>query len=126
MPKPHRLAPLSSFLLLVALVVSVSAGAQAPAARAKGEAAKPDPVALLAAAKAASGGAAWDALRTQHSEVRLSAAGLTGNVERWNDIATGQSMLRYSIGPLSGASGFDGKTVWTQDGTDAPRIETGA
>jgi len=83
-------------------------------------------VALLAAAKAASGGAAWDALRTQHSEVRLTAAGMTGTVERWNDIATGQSTLRYSIGPLTGASGFDGKSVWTQDGTDAPKVETDA
>ncbi|MFO1412933.1 MAG: PDZ domain-containing protein [Burkholderiales bacterium] len=121
----HRFLRLS---LLVPLLAALSvAQAQTPAARGKAaEAAKPDPVALLAAAKAASGGAAWDALKTQHSEVRLTAAGLTGNVERWNDVTTGQSVLRYSIGPLTGASGFDGKAVWTQDGTDAPRIETDA
>ena len=37
---------------------------------------------------------------------------------------TGASLLRYSIGPISGAAGYDGKTVWTQDGTDPPKVET--
>ena len=127
MTLPHGPARLSFLLpLLVALQV-VPALAQTPAARGKAaEAPKPDPVALLAGAKAASGGAAWDALRTQHSEVRLTVAGMTGNVERWNDVTSGQSVLRFSIGPLAGASGFDGKAVWTQDGTEPPKIETDA
>lgn len=127
MPMLHRLLRLPVLLPLLFALSLAPAAAQTPAARGKAaEPAKPDPVALLAAAKAASGGAAWDALRTQHSEVRLSAAGLSGTVERWNDIATGQSTMRYAIGPLTGAGGFDGKTVWTQDGTDAPRVETDA
>ncbi|MFO1396883.1 MAG: PDZ domain-containing protein [Burkholderiales bacterium] len=127
MTLPHRLARLSFLLPLLVALQIVPALAQAPAARGKAaEAPKPDPVALLAGAKAASGGAAWDALRTQHSEVRLTVAGMTGNVERWNDITTGQSTLRFSIGPLAGASGFDGKAVWTQDGTEPPKIETDA
>jgi hypothetical protein len=84
----------------------------------------PDPAALLASAKAASGGAAWDALRTQHSEVKLRAANLEGTVQRWDDIETGRSVLRFSIGPLTGAAGYDGKTAWTQDGGDEPKIET--
>jgi hypothetical protein len=124
MPMLRPLHLVRAALPFLAALVTAHAIAQAPAARKQEPAGKPDPVALLAATKAASGGAAWDALRTQHSEVRLTAAGLTGNVERWNDIATGQSMLRYSIGPLSGASGYDGKMVWTQDGTDAAKTET--
>ena len=121
----HRVLRLTFLLpLLVALHVA-PAPAQTPPARGKAaDAAKPDPVALLDGAKAASGGAAWDALRNQRSEVRLTVAGMTGNVLRWNDIATGQSTLRFAIGPLTGASGFDGKVVWNQDGTDAPKIET--
>jgi hypothetical protein len=87
---------------------------------------KPDPVALLAAAKNASGGAAWDALRTQRSEVKLSVANLEGSVERWSDIATGRSLIRYRIGPVYGAAGNDGTKVWTQDESEAPKIETDA
>ncbi len=90
------------------------------------EAAKPDANALLAAAKAASGGSAWDALRTQHSVVKLGAAGLEGTAERWSDMATGRALLRFAIGPITGALGNDGKVVWTQDGSDEPQIQTSA
>ena len=127
MTLPHRVLRLSFLLPLLLALLAVPVAAQTPAARGKAaEAPKPDPVTLLAGAKAASGGAAWDALRTQHSDVRLTVAGMTGKVERWNDMTTGQSTLRYSIGPLTGASGFDGKVVWNQDGTDAPKVETDA
>lgn len=91
-----------------------------------GDAAKPDPQALLAAAKAASGGSAWDALRTQHSVVKLGAAGLEGTAERWSDIESGRALLTYSIGPVTGAMGNDGKVVWTQDGSDEPQVQTSA
>jgi len=100
------------------------ARAPAKAEPAKTDAPRPDPQALLAAAKAASGGAAWDALRTQHSVVKLGAAGLEGTAERWSDIENGRALLRFSIGPITGALGNDGKVVWTQDGTDEPKIET--
>ena len=107
-----------AWLLLLAL---------APCALAQPKpAAKPDPVAVLAAAKEASGGAAWDALRTQRSEVKLLAANLEGSVERWSDIATGRSLIRYRIGPISGAAGNDGKQVWTQEESEEPKVETGA
>ncbi len=96
----------------------------APRAARADEAARPDPQALLAGAKAASGGGAWDALRTQHSVVKLGAAGLEGTAERWSDIETGRALLRYSIGPVTGAMGNDGKAVWTQDGTDEPQVQT--
>lgn len=108
------------------LAAAASAQAPAPARTAPAPVTKPDPAALLAAAKSASGGNAWDALRTQRSEVKLAAAGLEGAVERLVDIATGRSLLRFSIGPLSGAAGYDGKTVWTQDGQDPPKVETAA
>jgi len=111
--------PVLRFLVFAALVAALPASAQAPAAP------KPDPAALLAAAKEASGGAAWDALRTQHSTVRLTSDKLEGRVDRWSDIETGRSVLQYAIGPLTGAAGFDGKTVWTQEGTDPPKTETG-
>jgi hypothetical protein len=86
--------------------------------------ARPDPVKILAAAKAASGGAAWDALRTQHSKTTVSAAGISGTAERWSDISNGRSLIKYNIGPVSGAAGFDGKVAWSQDGSGQSRAET--
>lgn len=114
---PIRLLALA---LLATLAFATSAQAQTRAALA----AKPDPVAVLAGAKAASGGAAWDALRTQRSEVTLATANIIGTVERWSDIQTGRSVLKYRIGPLAGAAGFDGKQVWTQEESEEPKIET--
>lgn len=125
MPRPLR----NLVLPLLAALVAAGAGhaaAQAPARAAPGAAANPDPAAVLAAAKAASGGAAWDALRSQHSIVKLRAAGVEGTVERWSDIATGQSVLRFSIGALEGSAGWDGKSSWTQEGADAAKVDTSA
>lgn len=75
----------------------------------------PDPTAILAAAKAASGGTAWNALTVQHTLVALMAGGLSGEAERWSEIATGRSLLRYSLGPIAGTLGYDGTSTWSQD-----------
>jgi len=85
---------------------------------------RPDPIAILAAAKAASGGAAWDALSTQHSTVTINTAGVRGTAERWADIYSGRSLIKYSIGPVTGAAGYDGKVAWSQDGSGQSRVET--
>lgn len=84
----------------------------------------PDPVAVLAQAKEASGGAAWDALRSQHSKVTILTGPLAGSAERWSEFATGRSTIVYSIGPVSGAAGFDGKTAWSQDASGKAQAET--
>jgi predicted aspartyl protease len=84
----------------------------------------PDPYAVLGAAKTASGGRAWDRLRTQHSNVTLNAGGMTGKVERWSDLGNGRSYLTYSLGPMSGAIGYDGETSWSQDQSGQSRAES--
>jgi hypothetical protein len=84
----------------------------------------PQPAELLAEAKAATGGAAWDALRSQHSRVNIKAGDLRGSGERWASVTTGRSLLRYEIGPLTGLQGFDGLTVWSQDASGETRIES--
>ena len=84
----------------------------------------PDPVAILAAAKNASGGAAWDALKTLHSKVNIRTAGLAGTAERWSEYETGRSKVVYSIGPVTGAAGFDGKVAWSQDASGQSQVET--
>jgi hypothetical protein len=92
--------------VLVALVL-VSLALPLPA-QTRADKAAPDPFALLQAAKTATGGKAWDAFTSQRSTVQLTTAGMTGKVERWVDIKTGRSYLKFAIGALTGAQGFDG------------------
>jgi len=107
------------FVSFVALAAAASmACAQSAATR------RPDPHAVLAAAKAATGGAAWDSLRSQHSKVTLTTSGLSGTAERWADIATGRSLLRFELGPMTGAIGYDGATPWSQDASGQARAES--
>lgn len=104
-------------ILLVALCVAIPALALA-------DEPSTDPMAILGAAKAASGGSAWNDLKTQHSKVTLATGGLEGPVERWSEFLTGRSYLTYSLGPTSGAAGFDGKVGWTQDASGDSRTES--
>ncbi|HEY5366142.1 MAG TPA: PDZ domain-containing protein [Casimicrobiaceae bacterium] len=83
-----------------------------------------DPMAVLGAAKSATGGSAWNDLRNEHSRVTLATGGLSGPVERWSEFLTGRSYLTYSIGPTSGAAGYDGKSGWTEDESGDSRIES--
>ena len=78
---------------------------------------------MLAAAKEASGGAAWDALRSQHSKVSIRAGDVTGAAERWSEILTGRSRIAYTIGPIAGAAGFDGRIAWSQDASGQSSVE---
>ena len=112
-----RLAAGFSAALLLAVSVAPS-NAQTRAATAV------DPREILEAAKQASGGAAWDALRAQHSKVSLTTSGLAGHAERWADMATGRSLLRYELGPIAGIVGYDGAIAWSQDASGPPRAET--
>jgi hypothetical protein len=83
----------------------------------------PDARSVLAAAKEASGGAAWDALRSQHSKVAIRAGDVAGAAERWSEILTGRSLIAYTIGPIAGAAGFDGTTAWSQDASGQSSVE---
>ena len=83
-----------------------------------------DPMAILGAAKAASGGSAWNDLKTLHTRLTLSTGGLSGPVERWSEYSTGRSYLTYALGPTSGAAGFDGTAGWTQDASGESRSES--
>ena len=85
---------------------------------------KPDAQLILAAAKAASGGAAWDKLKSQHSKVTIQTGGFSGNAERWSDMTNGRSTITYTVGPVSGAAGFDGKVAWSKDESGKSHVET--
>lgn len=100
-----------TFVALLALGLSAgSAWAEAPA-----DGAGPEPAALIEAARAATGGAAWDQVRVLHRFLTLSAGGLEGSMEAWADPGHGRAASRYTLGPDSGAEGWDGRTAWSAD-----------
>jgi hypothetical protein len=88
------------------------------------DAAATDPQAVLARIKAATGGERWDRIRSRHVTGKLAAGGLNGTAEQWDDIAAGRTFGTFKLGPLSGAQGYDGKVLWTQDESGQSRAET--
>jgi hypothetical protein len=80
--------------------------------------------ALIEAAKAATGGAAWDRVVTWHESGKVSAGGLQGGYESWSDLTSLHNSSFYTLGPDSGGSGWDGKRSWTTDSSKEVRIET--
>ncbi|MGE5232817.1 MAG: aspartyl protease family protein [Acidobacteriota bacterium] len=74
-----------------------------------------DPAALLARARQAMGGAAWDRVAANHVRAKIEMGGLEGTVESWEDVRSGRYVDRFALGPASGAEGFDGEMAWTQD-----------
>jgi len=100
--------------LLAALVSCLSAAAAPQCAQE-----------ILAKAKQATGGDAWEAIHSTYSKGNLTTSGLTGQGESWEDNLTGRYVEKYQLGPSSGAEGFDGKLVWSQDSSGEPRSEGG-
>ena len=72
---------------------------------------------VLAHAKQAAGGEALGAIRTLHFEQRVSAQGLKGTGEEWDDLTTGRFLQSQSLGPVSGRQGYDGVHAWQSDAT---------
>jgi len=70
---------------------------------------------LLAAAKAAAGGSAWDEVRHLHLQGSLATSGLEGTLESWEDLLGGRSVTRADLGIVKVANGFDGEAPWSQD-----------
>src|SRR5262245_61073483 len=80
---------------------------------------------VLARAKEAAGGSAWDAVRSLHSRAMVETGGLSGTVESWEDVRTGRVVQEYSLGPVQGSNGFDGKAPWSVDRSGQVTIDDG-
>ncbi|HTA66052.1 MAG TPA: peptide-binding protein, partial [Xanthomonadaceae bacterium] len=74
-----------------------------------------DAVGIFARAKAASGGAHWDAIGSWRADGTASTGGMSGAFQVTVDARTGRSADAYQIGPVEGADGFDGKQSWRRD-----------
>jgi predicted aspartyl protease len=95
--------------LPVALLTACGAAAPRPApAPTAGPALPP----LLAAARAADGGDAWDRVQVIASKDTIEVGGMQGTVDSLEDVATGRSAQATHVGTLQQADGFDGKVSW--------------
>ncbi|HET9818644.1 MAG TPA: PDZ domain-containing protein [Rhodanobacteraceae bacterium] len=69
---------------------------------------------LLAKAKAASGGAAWNRIHSLRSKGTIKGSGLAGTYTGLEDLSTGRSVAHIKLGPIALAQGFDGKQGWAK------------
>ena len=76
-----------------------------------------DAAPLLAAWKRATGGSAWDRIRSLEIVSDGAQGGLHGPQREWRDVLLGHYRASFRRPPLAGADGFDGHEVWTADAT---------
>ena len=81
---------------------------------------------LLDRTKAAAGGAAWDNVRTMQVRWEAEEGGLKGTVEETDDLFAVHYVDASNFGVRSGAFGFNGKIVWSQDSSGLAQVEEGS
>jgi hypothetical protein len=105
-------------ILLTFVIGSLACAPQAVSSTAEGPA-TPASTAVgagpLERFKAVTGGDRWDTVTTIETSGKAAAGGLTGPVTTLQDVSTGRSVSHYTLGPVSGAEGFDGVVGWEQD-----------
>lgn len=77
---------------------------------------------LLAQAKAASGGAAWDQLGGWHESGAAIVADTQGSYDTWCDLHRIGMTNHHVLGGASQTRGFDGSVVWLDDGSNPVRV----
>lgn len=87
--------------------------------------AAPTATGILAANRAATGGKAWNGKAVLKSEFDLSGMGLPGSATSIQDLRDGRSVTRFTMGPVSGAQGYDGTDSWNQGATGTITIQKG-
>ena len=89
--------------------VAVAALLSAPAAAAT------NAVDILSANRAATGGSSPQGKPTLELDFGYAGQGMTGTTRTVEDTADGRFVDSYTIGPDSGASGFDGSRAWLKE-----------
>lgn len=70
---------------------------------------------ILAANKAAMGGAAWDGKAALSLDYDYSGQDLAGKSHELVDLAKGRYEQDFTLGPLTGANGYDGARAWAKE-----------
>jgi PDZ domain/Aspartyl protease len=104
-------------LSLAVLAASISYSALAIAAPSVGQ--------VLDANKTATGGAALADKATLKSDDALSGLGLPGKGVSITDLKDGRYVQTYTMGPASGAQGFDGTNAWEKDTSGTITLQQG-
>ena len=73
-----------------------------------------DTASLFARYRAVSGSARWDAVGAVQTDATLRTGGLSGPLVTIEE-PSGRSVSHYTLGPVQGAEGYDGKQSWRQD-----------
>jgi hypothetical protein len=81
-----------------------------------------DPVKIMAAVKAATGGAAWDQIHSLHTRAKVQSHDRSGNYETWEDVLTGRSEKEQALPPHTSAGGRDGISTWIKSETGVAYI----
>ncbi len=110
--------------LFLALAIAGLAATKAAAAEPAGSKTA-DPAGILSKVKQATGGDAWDAIRTDHVKAKLTTGGMDGTIEAWDDVLKGRFVDHVALGPVTQTQGFDGGIVWSQDTSKQVRKEEG-
>ena len=84
------------------------------------------PADILAANKAAEGGAAWDGKQTLITENDYSGQGLTGKITQRSDLKNGWFADNFAVGPATSANGYDGAHAWNKDPSGAITLQDSA
>jgi predicted aspartyl protease len=79
---------------------------------------------IIAASKAATGGATWDQVKTWRETGKITLGGLEGTYEAWFDFPDVRTALTFTLGPAKGAQGWNGKESWSTDASNQLRVET--
>jgi len=103
-----------ALLLLTSAIALASGAAQAQ-----------DVSGVLAANRAATGGAAFAGKGALAVKYAYAGQGMTGTVGSTYDVATGAFVDSFAVGPLTGASGFDGAGAWMKDMSGAITPQAG-
>ncbi len=65
--------------------------------------------------KTATGGSAWDKVKSLDTVSIIRSGGLTGTQDEWDDTLTGRYSVSAILGPIPQRDGYDGARVWNQD-----------
>lgn len=84
-----------------------------------------DPSAVLNAYRAASGGDAWHGKAVMKTEANIAGQGMTGSATIITDLHNGAFVQHHTLGPASGAQGFDGTDAWRQGPNGDVNLEKG-
>jgi len=78
---------------------------------------------IIAASKAATGGANWDQVKTWRETGKITLGGLEGTYEAWFDFPDVRTALTFKLGPARGAQGWNGIRFFIWNPTRTSRLQ---